>query len=54
MSISLDPDHDRDYVGPDLGPKFETVSKGYQQMTQACKEFGTGHCTTIGIALVLT
>ena len=30
MSNNSDPDQDRHFVGPDLGP---TVCKGYQQMT---------------------
>ena len=37
MSNNLDPDQDRHFVGPDLGP---TVCKGYHQKTivAACKE----------------
>ena len=33
VSNGLGPDQDRRYVSPDLGPKFQTVCKSYQQIT---------------------
>ena len=38
VTNSLDPDQAQHIVGPDLGPKFQTVCKGHQQTTQAGKE----------------
>ena len=34
VSNNLDSDQARHFVGPDLGPKFQTVCKGYQQRTK--------------------
>ena len=41
VSIGLDPNQDRHFVGPDLGP---TVCKGYQQTAKVAASKETVNC----------